>query len=142
MLTSTDDIVGNAIIIEAHKDKYKGTTREDKTLLQTDVFLSAFSDGKDIVPVKMEVKEFKDKNNSLYVLITLEKIKTDKKIETEIVGQATQEESAPISYPVSNIRITEIISKINTNDGTILKYLPDQMLDKKQLEGKRDAIAK
>ena len=46
MLTSTDDIVGNAILIEAHKDKYKGTTREDKTLLQTDVFLSAFSDGK------------------------------------------------------------------------------------------------
>ena len=79
MLTSTDGIVKNAVLVEVHRDKYEGTVREDRTLLQVDVFLSAFSDGEDIVPVKMEVKEFKNKDNSLYVLVTLEKIKTNKK---------------------------------------------------------------
>ena len=141
MLTSTDDIVENAVLIEVHKDKYKGTIREDKTLLQTDVFLSAFSDGEDIVPVKMEVKEFKDKNNSLYVLVTLEKIKTDKKIETKVAGQAGQN-GTPKPYPVSNIKIADIIAKIKPSDGDLLKYLPDQMLDDKQIESKYLAVAK
>lgn len=111
--------------------KYAGTTREDKTLLQTDVLLSAFADENGIVPVRLTVKEFKDKENSLYALITLEKI------ETEIVGRGESLATTPMPYPVSEISIPDIVSKIKPTDGNILKYLPDKLLSAEQLEGKR-----
>ena len=75
--------------------KYAGTTREDKTLLQTDVLLSAFADENGIVPVRLTVKEYKDKDNSLYALITLEKI------ETEVSGRGESLSTTPTPYPVS-----------------------------------------
>ena len=111
--------------------KYAGTTREDKTLLQTDVLLSAFADENGIVPVRLTVKEFKDKENSLYALITLEKI------ETEIVGRGESLATTPTPYPVSEMSIPDIVSKIKPTDGKILKYLPDKLLSAEQLEGKR-----
>ena len=111
--------------------KYAGTTREDKTLLQTDVLLSAFADENGIVPVRVTVKEFKDKENSLYALITLEKI------ETEIVGRGESLATTPTPYPVSEMSIPDIVSKIKPTDGKILKYLPDKLLSAEQLEGKR-----
>lgn len=47
----------------------------DATLKNSYVLVSAFEDGEYIIPVKLEVKEFKDKNNSLYVAIALNGIK-------------------------------------------------------------------
>ena len=79
--------------------------------------------------------------NTFYVLVTLEKIKTDKKIETKVAGQAGQN-GTPKPYPVSNIKIADIIAKIKPSDGDLLKYLPDQMLDDKQIESKYLAVAK
>ena len=131
MLSATDAIVQNAVLVEAHKDRYAGTEREDKTLLQTDVLLSAFADENGIVPVRLTVKEFKDKDNSLYALITLEKI------ETEIKDRGESFATTPTLYPVSEISIPDIVSKIKPTDGNILKYLPDKLLNAEQLEGKR-----
>ena len=104
---------------------------EQKTLLQTDVLLSAFADENGIVPVRLTVKEFKDKDNSLYALITLEKI------ETEIKDRGESFATTPTLYPVSEISIPDIVSKIKPTDGKILKYLPDKLLNAEQLEGKR-----
>ena len=136
MLSATDAIIQNAVLIEAHKDRYAGTEREDKTLLQTDVLLSAFADENGIVPVRLTVKEFKDKDNSLYALITLEKI------ETEIKDRGESFATTPTPYPVSEMSIPDIVSKIKPTDGKILKYLPDKLLSAEQLEGKRAALAK
>ncbi len=136
MLSATDAIVQNAVLVEAHKDKYAGTTREDKTILQTDVLLSAFADENGIVPVRLTVKEYKDKDNSLYALITLEKI------ETEVSGRGESLATTPEPYPVSEMSIPDIVSKIKPTDGKILKYLPDKLLSTEQLEGKRAALAK
>lgn len=136
MLSATDAIIQNAVLIEAHKDRYAGTEREDKTLLQTDVLLSAFADENGIVPVRLTVKEFKDKDNSLYALITLEKI------ETEIKDRGESFATTPTPYPVSEMSIPDIVSKIKPTDGKILKYLPDKLLSTEQLEGKRAALAK
>ena len=91
--------------------KYAGTIRENKTLLQTDVLLSAFADENGIVPVRLTVKEFKDKENSLYALITLGKI------ETEIVGRGESLATTPTPYPVSEMSIPDIVSKIKPTDG-------------------------
>ena len=104
---------------------------EQKTLLQTDVLLSAFADENGIVPVRLTVKEYKDKDNSLYALITLEKI------ETEIKDRGESFATTPTPYPVSEMSIPDIVSKIKPTDGNILKYLPDKLLNAEQLEGKR-----
>ena len=113
------------------REKPGTVSAEQKTLLQTDVLLSAFADENGIVPVRLTVKEFKDKENSLYALITLEKI------ETEIVGRGESLATTPTPYPVSEMSIPDIVSKIKPTDGKILKYLPDKLLSAEQLEGKR-----
>ena len=91
--------------------------------------MSAFADENGIVPVRLTVKEYKDKDNSLYALITLEKI------ETEIVGRGESLATTPTPYPVSEMSITDIVSKIKPTDGKILKYLQDKLLSAEQLEG-------
>ena len=116
---------------KAQQRKPGTVSAEQKTLLQTDVLLSAFADENGIVPVRLTVKEFKDKENSLYALITLEKI------ETEIVGRGESLATTPTPYPVSEMSIPDIVSKIKPTDGKILKYLPDKLLSAEQLEGKR-----
>ena len=42
-----------------------------------EVVVGRAQDGSDIVPVKLEIKEFADKQNTLYVAIALESIKKD-----------------------------------------------------------------
>ncbi|MBQ7875034.1 MAG: hypothetical protein IJ306_07765 [Oscillospiraceae bacterium] len=46
----------------------------------------------------------------------------DKK-EAGIVGRGDRN-GTPTPYPASKIKISDILSKINPKDGTILKYLP------------------
>ena len=116
---------------KAQQRKPGTVSAEQKTLLQTDVLLSAFADENGIVPVRLTVKEYKDKDNSLYALITLEKI------ETEIKDRGESFATTPTPYPVSEMSIPDIVSKIKPTDGNILKYLPDKLLSAEQLEGKR-----
>lgn len=93
------------------REKPGTVSAEQKTLLQTDVLLSAFADENGIVPVRLTVKEFKDKENSLYALITLEKI------ETEVSGRGESLSTTPEPYPVSEMSIPDIVSKIKPTDG-------------------------
>ena len=73
--------------------------------------MSAFADENGIVPVRLTVKEYKDKDNSLYALITLEKI------ETEIKDRGESFATTPTPYPVSEMSIPDIVSKIKPTDG-------------------------
>ena len=126
---NTPDAENSAAKVQQRKP---GTvSAEQKTLLQTDVLLSAFADENGIVPVRLTVKPFMDKENYLYALITLEKI------ETEVSGRGESLSTTPEPYPVSEMSITDIVSKIKPTDGNILKYLPDKLLNAEQLEGKR-----
>ena len=68
MFSVFDDVINSAIGVEVHNNvdhKY------DATLDIVYVLMSAYQDGDDLVPVKLEVKEFKDKQNTLYVAISL-----------------------------------------------------------------------
>ena len=94
--------------------------------------MSAFADENGIVPVRLTVKEFKDKENSLYALITLEKI------ETEIKDRGESFATTPTPYPVSEMSIPDIVSKIKPTDGNILKYLPDKLLNAEYLYSTQD----
>lgn len=71
------------------------------------VLISAFRDGKFVVPVKLEIKEFKDKTNRLYVAIALEKVKA-----TEVSKQGnTKNGVTQNSRSVANISIAQLFKK-------------------------------
>ncbi len=136
MLSCFDDLVENAVLIEAHTDKYKGTRRENQRLKQTYVLLGAFRNEKYISPVQFEVKEYTDKQNRLYLAVNLTKI------EPEVMANTALETNQVRTklFSSSNISISDIFKKINTFDKKFLKYVPDGFLNKEQRTAKNEAI--
>ena len=61
------------------------------------VLASAFLDGESIVPVKLEIKEFPDKENTLYVAIALESIKKNEIVKQEVAEKALPNNTLPRS---------------------------------------------
>ena len=157
MLANLDALVTTAVPIETHTDKYVGTKREDQQLERVYVLLSAFRDGKDIVPVQFEVKEFRDKENKLYVAVSLKKTEaadlhagTSFDATSATTASSNEETGRGADTPIgaksttvpSNISIPELIQKINPQDGDFLKYIPDSMLSEEQKQSKEIALEK
>ena len=122
MLSCFDKIIDAAIGIEVHNRNDEGY-KPDPTLKSVYVLVSAFEDGSNIVPVKLEIKEFVDKDNTLYVAIALESIKKD-----EVVKQGNTENGVTQNSRSSIIKIADLFSKINPSDTSFLKYVPTQFL--------------
>lgn len=137
MLTQFDGIVENAVLIEKHTDKYIETIREDPTLKRVYVLLSAYYDN-GIVPVQIEVKEYTDKENKLYMAVTLNKISAEG-LSTVTEPNVTSRSLAS-ALPADTISIRELVEKINPADGKTLKYIPDGMLNDEQLAAKKVAL--
>ena len=137
MLTCLDNVVSNAIGIEVHNRNYDGY-KVDDTLKNVYVLASAFIDGNDIIPVKLEVKEFLDKNNTLHVAIALESIKRDGIVKQEVANEGVARQYSP----PSSISIPEFFAKINPSDESFLKYIPDGFLDADQKQSKYRALEK
>ena len=134
MFSVFDKVIENAIGIEVHNRNNEGY-KPDVTLNNVYVLLSAFEDGEMIVPVKLEVKEFKDKQNTLYVAISLEAIK-----KTEVSKQGTTENSVAQNSRSVNISIPDIFAKINPKDTNFLKYIPNEFLSEEQIKAKSIAL--
>ena len=135
MFSVFDDIVSCAVGIEVHNRNKEGY-KPDPTLNVAFVLIGAYKEGKYIVPVKLEIKEFNDKDNALYVAIALEKIKA-----TEVSGQGnTNNGVTQNSRSVANISLAQLFRKINPNDKQFIKYIPNRFLNKSQLEAKAVAI--
>lgn len=122
MLTCFDDVINSAVGVEVHNRNDEGY-KSDLTLDNVYVLVSAFEDGNRVVPVKLEVKEFYDKENSLYVAISLESIKKD-----EVVAQEVIENDVAPDARSSEVRIADLFAKINPIDESFLKYVPKQFL--------------
>lgn len=122
MLSCFDKVIESAVGIEVHNRNEEGY-KYDPTLKDTYVLVSAFEDEGNIVPVKLEIKEFFDKNNSLYVAIALERIKID-----EVVKQGDTKIGVTQSSRSSEISIADLFAKINPVDESFLKYVPKQFL--------------
>lgn len=138
MLSCFDEMIKNAVPIEIHKDKYKGTMRESGDLRRVFVLVSGYYDN-GMIPVQLEIKEFYgNKSNKLYITVTLDKVK-----KMTIMGQSPTSKSR-YNYPMSsfNISLSELFTNINTSDIDFLKYVPDQFLNKSQMEGKREGLRK
>ncbi len=139
MLYVFDDVVNNAVPIEAHTDKYAGTERANQNLKYDYVLLSAFSDGDYIIPVEMHIKEFSNKDpNKLYVSITLGKIKT----EDGILAHPSKQKnvSANVTPPSSKINVAQLISKVNPGFSDFYKYIPSELLTEAQISSKTVAL--
>ena len=123
MLTCFDNVIENAVGIEIHNRNQEGY-KPDESLNKVYVLASAFVDGKDIIPVKLEVKEFFDKKSTLHVAIALESIEID-----GIVKQETTQKKVARQYsPPSDISIAEYFQKINPSDKSFYKYIPEPFL--------------
>ncbi len=120
MFSVFDSVVENAVKINIHKrEQYK----PDPTLKNVHVFISAFRDGGAIVPVKLEVKEFTDKPNTLYVAITSEKIK-----KAEVSKQGTTVNGVAQNFRSANISIANLTRNVNPQDVNFTKYFPTELL--------------
>lgn len=134
MLACFDEVVENAIPLEIHIDKYAGTRREDPGLQQVYVLISAMEDD-GIVPIQLEVKEFLDKDNQLYLAVTLNKI------EAGIVATTYHPKDVlSVAPPASTISLRDIFQNINPKDGELLKYIPDGFLKEEQKASKDAAL--
>ena len=132
MFSVFDDVIDSAVGVEVHNNINHNF---DPTLDNVFVLMSAYQDGDDLVPVKLEVKKFKDKQNTLYVAVALEKIEM-----TEVLGRGNTEDGVTQQPRSVNISIANIFRKINTLDKSFLKYIPDGFLNEEQLRAKKQAI--
>lgn len=135
MLTCFDAVIENAIGIEVHNRNEQGY-KPDMTLKEVYVLASAFEDGGEIVPVKLEVKEFTDKQNTLYIAIALESIKKD-----EVVAQGNTNNGVT-QYPrSSNISISDLLRNVNPLDESFYKYIPKMFFEDKKGTKKQFALS-
>ena len=137
MLSVFPEVVRNAVGVETHTDKYRGTIREDTNLKQMYVLTSAFNDNGNIIPVKLEVKEFNQETNKLYMTVVL-----SKKENRDLHGNLDYDNQLNAATPASDISISDLVRNVNPSEGDFLKYFPDSMLDNEQIEGKKAALAK
>lgn len=137
MLASLERIIENAIPLEIHGDKYRGTHRADPLLERVYVLVSAYEDG-GIVPIQLEVKEYQEQDNQLYVAVTLNKIEAG----VFTTAQHFQHEAGVLSVAVPgfNLSLRELFANINPEDGEMLKYVPDGFLDRAQRAAKARAL--
>lgn len=131
MLTCLDNLVENAELIEVHKN-YKG----NKNLKKTYVLISAFSDKSNVVPIQLEVKNFENQPNGLYLNVVLSKIKESAVITESLLGSTT--DSTPLVAD-SAISLSQLFANVNPTDKRFLKYVPDNFLSAEQIKAKRKA---
>ena len=129
MLSCFDLVIENAVGIEMHNRNSEGY-KKDITLKNMYVLASAFVDGNEVVPVKLEIKEFTDKPSSLYVAIALERIDIETIKKDGVVVQEVADNSVAqqVTRP-SNISIAEYFKNINPKDESFYKYIPKLFLN-------------
>lgn len=131
MLTCLDNLVENSELIEVHKN-YK----RNENLKKTYVLISAFSDKSNVVPVQLEVKNFENQPNGLYLNVVLSKIKESAVMTESLLGSTT--DSTPLVAD-SAISLSQLFANVNPSDKRFLKYVPDNFLSTEQIEAKREA---
>ncbi len=139
-----DEVIDRAIGIEVHNRNNEGY-KVDKSLKEMYVLVSAFEDGKDIVPVKLEIKEFNDRANKLYVAVALEGIKKNEVVKQENTNNSVTQALARSNDEVVksefanksrtdnsrsfNISLSQLLKKVNPKDQDFIKYIPKQFFE-------------
>ncbi len=122
--------IETAIGIESHDNRYY----YDFTTANYHELLGGYIDGDYFVPIRFGLKELKDGNTILHVVVSQEKIKT------EVMGTEYMKNfrGHPASRSV-NFTVSQIIPFVNTAD--LLRYIPDGLLTESQKKLKYNEIA-
>ncbi len=136
MLSCFSDVISNAVGVEIHNRNEEGY-KPDRTLKYVYVLCSVFENATDIVPVKLEIKEFFDKPNRLYVAVALESIEKDRVVSMGVPNNRSHVRTSPV-----NISISKIFENVNIKDANFLKYIPDEFLSSEQISAKKIALKK
>lgn len=123
MLSCFSDVISNAVGIEVHNRNSQGY-KVDRTLKNVYVLCSAFENSDGIIPVKLEIKEFYDKANRLYVAVALEAIKKDRVVSMGVPNTRSHIRTSPV-----NISISDIFENVNLKDIDFIKYIPNEFLN-------------
>ena len=103
------------------------------------MFASAFATDDGYVPVLLEVREFTDGTKStLRVAVSLQEIEKSRIVahNTDIVS-----DGSPYTLPASStIKVADLLKNVNTEDGRMLKYIPDGFLNDEQKAAKQIAL--
>lgn len=100
------------------------------------MLISAFSDNSNVVPVQLEVKNFENQPNGLYLNVVLSKIKKSAVVTESHTDYS--EASTPLVAD-STISLSQLFANVNPTDKRFLKYVPDNFLSAEQIEAKREA---
>ena len=111
-LINLRDILNKAVLVEVHEeDRYKDTVREDINFEAGYVLFSAFKSQEYVIPVKLEIKQKKDAQNILYVVVSMTNIKRISVMESALAD--TEVPSIPLSDTDSVYNLQHLVSKIN-----------------------------
>lgn len=119
-----DEVIDRAVGIEVHNRNNEGY-KVDISLEEMYVLVSAFEDGENIVPVKLEIKKFNNKENKLYIAVALESIKKN-----EVVKEGDTNNSVTQASRSFNISLSQLLKNVNPKDEDFIKYIPKQFFDK------------
>lgn len=138
LFTVFDQVIENAIGIEAHGDRYNYTKRVKSSFEKMYVLFSAYRDGQEIIPVRAEVNIYSDKTQpKLDVVVTMSKINEADVIRDTILGESAGN-SSPRS--ASTYMVADLLQNVNPEDTGLLKYIPDGFLDEQRLLGKQKGL--
>lgn len=135
MMSVFSDVIENAVGIEIHSERYSNVASQLDSVY---VFVSAFNTESGTVPVLMEVKSFRDSTKStLHIAVSLHEIERSR-----IIGRTYTDIYDDVSRPLpaSSYSIADLFRNVNPKDTRLIKYIPDNFLDAKQLEAKATAL--
>lgn len=142
-LSVIDDVCRNAekIEVEPYRHSQPKTGTGFKQMHQ---YMSAFHDMDYIYPVKITIREAEDNQaNRFYMVITVGMIDIESKIKEALTNTRVHPEtgeSLPAGGASFNINIPQLVSNFNSEEGIILKNLPNGLLDEAQQRIKQKVI--
>ncbi len=143
VLSVIDDVCANAekIEVEPYRHSQPKTGMGFKQMHQ---YMSAFHDMDYIYPVKITIREAKGKQaNRFYMVITVGMIDIDDKTKEALTNTRVHPEtgeSLPAGGASFVMNISQLVSYFNSEEGVILKNLPNGLLNDSQQQIKQKII--
>lgn len=136
VLANLDKVVENAALIDVREDRYEGVLYRDHKYDNVWTLLSALSDGDSVYPVKIDIKQGRgDGNGNIYLVLDYGDIKIG-----ALNAVGTSDLDVALAAPAPKVTIANVVSLVNSSDGDLLKYFPDDLLNSEQLLSKKESL--
>ena len=142
LFTVLTDVVQNAV--EIHDEEYRHKARRiAEDVLCVRHYMGGFCDETEVYPVKLTVEERrKNENTSVYVIITVGKIKKEALPIVRVHPSKNDGESLSGGVSSFAISIVDFVKFFNPQQGVLIKDLPDGLLSEAQIRIKNKVMQK